>query len=260
LFAAAVATIITCAVAAPFELLRVRSMGLVEPQKWNDVMKDFLEEKLTTNNNGDDDDMADFDMKTLDLKDYTPLWAGFGPTTSRELAFGIPKFLVFDIVAKAFTGLINSQMGQGALPIQVGVGGAGLAISAISGAFAGIVGALVSHPADLILTRLSASKPGEAEDDSESTTSTSSSSEPDWKDILDELLSKDGGVANLFVGLAPRLVFFFLVIGLQFFLYDYVKNLLQVGSDDLSLVLDVFYAVRQGLIDPSIRQGLIDPQ
>jgi len=260
LFAAAVATIITCAVAAPFELLRVRSMGLVEPQKWNDVMKDFLEEKLTKNNNGDDDDMADFDMKTLDLKDYTPLWAGFGPTTSRELAFGIPKFLVFDIVAKAFTGLINSQMGQGALPIQVGVGGAGLAISAISGAFAGIVGALVSHPADLILTRLSASKPGEAEDDSESTTSTSSSSEPDWKDILDELLSKDGGVANLFVGLAPRLVFFFLVIGLQFFLYDYVKNLLQVGSDDLSLVLDVFYAVRQGLIDPSIRQGLIDPQ
>jgi len=66
-------------------------------------------------------------------------------------------------------------------------------------------------------------------------------------------------VANLFVGLAPRLVFFFLVIGLQFFLYDYVKNLLEVGSDDLSLVLDVFYAVRQGLIDPTIRQGLIDP-
>jgi hypothetical protein len=39
------------------------------------------------------------------------------------------------------------------------------------------------------------------------------------------------------------------VIGLQFFLYDYVKNLFQVGSDDLSLVLDVFYAVRQGLLE-----------
>ena len=42
LAAATVATIITCAVAAPFELMRVRSMGLVEPQKWkfpNDVSK-----------------------------------------------------------------------------------------------------------------------------------------------------------------------------------------------------------------------------
>ena len=28
---------------------------------------------------------------------------------------------------------------------------------------------------------------------------------------------------------------------------DYVKNLFQVGSDDLSLVLDVFYSVRAGL-------------
>ena len=75
--------------------------------------------------------------------------------------------------------------------------------------------------------------------------------EVDWKDIVKELLAKEGGAANLYVGLAPRLVFFFLVIGLQFFLYDYVKNLLEVGSDDLSLVLDVFYAVRQGLIEQS---------
>jgi hypothetical protein len=74
-------------------------------------------------------------------------------------------------------------------------------------------------------------------------------SDTDWKDIIKELLGKEGGAANLFVGLTPRTVFFFLVIGLQFFLYDYVKNLLEVGSDDLSLVLDVFYAVRQGLVD-----------
>ena len=161
---------------------------------------------------------------------------------SRELAFAIPKFLAFDIIAKAITGLINSQLGEGALPIQVGVGGAGLAVSAFSGACAGIAGAFVSHPADLILTRLSASSKSEVE---------GAKDEVDWKDIVKELLAKEGGVANLYVGLAPRLVFFFLVIGLQFFLYDYVKNLLEVGSDDLSLVLDVFYAVRQGLIEQS---------
>lgn len=37
-------------------------------------------------------------------------------------------------------------------------------------------------------------------------------------------------------------------LGLQFFLYDYIKTLLDVGTDDLTLVLDVFYAVRQGLL------------
>jgi Mitochondrial carrier protein len=241
LLAATVATIITSAAAAPFELLRVRSMGLVEPKPWPEVMKEFLKEKLSLD--------KDFDLELKDLKpqDVKPLWQGFGPTASRELAFAIPKFLAFDIIAKLITGTLNSQLGPGALPIQVGVGGTGLAISAFSGALAGIAGAIVSHPADLILTRLSASRRSSVSDGE-----TGSQEDLDWKDIVKEILSKEGGAANLFVGLVPRIVFFFLVIGLQFFLYDYVKNLLQVGSDDLSLVLDVFYAVRQGLVDSAI--------
>lgn len=121
--------------------------------------------------------------------------------------------------------------------MQVGAGTVGLAISAISGAIAGIAGAIVSHPADLILTLTSASK-GEHDDD-----------DKDWKAVVQELIGQEGGIANLFVGFPARASFFFMVIGLQFFLYDYVKNLFQVGSDDLSLVLDVFYAVRQGLMD-----------
>ena len=258
LLAATVATIITCAVAAPFELLRVRSMGLVEPQQWTTVAKGFLEEKIDKEKQTGESATheEEFDLKSLAPKDYVPLWAGFGPTTSRELAFAIPKFLAFDLIAKGIVGLINSQLGQGALPIQVGVGGAGLAISAFSGACAGLAGAFVSHPADLILTRLSASsKPSVDGEEAPLANGTiveeEDAAEPNWKDIVKELLAKEGGVANLYVGLAPRMVFFFLVIGLQFFLYDYVKNLLEVGSDDLSLVLDVFYAVRQGLIEQS---------
>ena len=65
---------------------------------------------------------------------------------------------------------------------------------------------------------------------------------------MKDLVSQDGGIANLFVGLDARSVFFFLLIGLQFFLNDYVKNLFQVGSDDLNLVLDVFYAVQTGFV------------
>ncbi len=265
LAAAAVATVITCAAAAPFELMRVRSMGLVEPQKWTTVTKDYIKEKMesdetngaiaNTSNEKSKDEDGEIDFKALAWKDYIPLWAGFGPTTSRELAFAIPKFLAFDIIAKAITGLINSQLGEGALPIQVGVGGAGLAVSAFSGACAGIAGAFVSHPADLILTRLSASSKASTNEIVDIATNgtivEALKEEPNWKDIVKELLSKEGGVANLYVGLAPRMVFFFLVIGLQFFLYDYVKNILEVGSDDLSLVLDVFYAVRQGLIEQS---------
>lgn len=166
-----------------------------------------------------------------------PLWGGFPPTLSRELPFAIAKFLAFDLIANAIVGVVNAQAAEGALPVQVGAGTIGLAISAIAGAFAGIAGAAVSHPADLILTLSSASKKDDGEE------------EKDWKQVVEEIISQDGGIANLFVGFGARSAFFFMVIGLQFFLYDYVKNLFQVGSDDLSLVLDVFYAVRQGLMD-----------
>jgi hypothetical protein len=167
-----------------------------------------------------------------------PLWGGFPPTLSRELPFAIAKFLAFDFIANALVGAVNAQAAEGALPVQVGAGTVGLTISAISGAIAGIAGAIVSHPADLILTLTSASKGDDNEEE-----------DKDWKQVIQELISQEGGIANLFIGFPARASFFFMVIGLQFFLYDYVKNLFQVGSDDLSLVLDVFYAVRQGLLE-----------
>jgi hypothetical protein len=146
----------------------------------------------------------------------------------------VTKFLVFDLAAGNIADFINNSNMMGSdTKIQVGVGTAGLLLSAFSGALAGIAGAFVSHPADLILTLTSASsRPGE---------------EKDWRAIVRELLSSDGGALNLFAGFPARAVFFFLVIGAQFFLYDYVKTLLEVGTDDLTLVLDVFYAIRQGL-------------
>lgn len=146
----------------------------------------------------------------------------------------VVKFLTFDLIAQTIVDYLNSQSGDGSLPIRIGVGLLGLTISAASGAVAGIAGAIVSHPADLILTKTSAG-------------TENNEPKPDWKDVVKELLAQDGGPANLFVGLPARATFFFLVIGLQFFLYDYVKNVLNVGQDDLSLVLDVFYAVRAGL-------------
>lgn len=234
LLAAGIATVVTAAAASPLELLRVRSMGLIEPKKWTRVLQDFINKDKTVL-----EPTEELDLRTLKPRDILPLWAGFSPTLSRELPFAIAKFLIFDLFAKTIISFLNSQIGQGALPVQVGVGPIGLAVSAISGAVAGIAGAIVSHPADLILTKTSSSS------------RTSSSSSSDWRAVVKELIGQDGNYGNLFLGIGARSTFFFLVIGLQFFLYDYVKNLFQVGSDDLNLVLDVFFAVRAGLVPPT---------
>jgi len=191
-------------------------------------------------------DDEEFKLSNLDIKDLLPLWSGFAPTLSRELSFAIPKFVVFDVLSRTIVDFVNSQTLEGALPLQVGAGPAGLAVSAVAGAIAGVAGAVVSHPADLILTYTSVSKKSNEVSDSDTR---ESAAPPGWVGVVKELLSREGGVANLFIGLPARGIFFFLVIGLQFFLYDYVKNLFQVGTDDLSLVLDVFYAVREGLVN-----------
>ena len=180
-----------------------------------------------------------FDWQELrEPRDWFPLWSGFAPILSRELPFAVVKFLTFDLIATSTITFINNQIGDGALPVQIGVGPLGLGVSAGAGAIAGIAGAVVSHPADLILTKTS----------SANRNADGKKEKVDWRDVVKDLISQPGGLANLFVGLPARSTFFFLVIGLQFFLYDYVKNIFQVGSDDLSLVLDVFYAVRAGLI------------
>lgn len=238
LAAAGVACVVTSAAAAPFEVLRVKSMGLVQSSGWKEVLRQFIVEKkgtqLALDGNGE------LDLTKLKARDVLPLWSGFAPTVSRELPFAVTKFLAFDIVAKVLLDFVNSGLDEGAIPVQVGTGSTGLAVSAIAGALAGVAGAFVSHPADLILTLTSAKTKNDDRNVQES---------PDWKAIVKDLLDKDGGISNLFLGLPARSIFFFLVIGLQFFLYDYVKNVFEVGSDDLSLVLDVFYAVRQGLVE-----------
>lgn len=258
--AAALACVITSFAATPFEMIRVQSMGKVEAQGWTEVLANFLAEKRSTRStstfrggagaipapkpevSGDK-----FKLKDIKKDDLKPLFSGFAPIVSRELPFAITKFLVFDLLAKTIVALLNSQ-GNLVEPVQVGVGPTGLAVSAVAGAVAGIAGAIISHPADLILTLQSSSAKSEGSDkdgEEEETKST------DWRPLVKELLEKDGGVANLFVGLPARALFFFLVIGLQFFLYDFVKGLFNVSSDDLTLVLDVFYAIRRGLVEGS---------
>jgi hypothetical protein len=199
--------------------------------------------------------------RSLHWNNVSRLWEAFPKVVSRELPFAVVKFIAFDFSANSIIALLNFAQipilsGQ---QIQVGSGTIGLIVSAIAGAMAGIAGAVVSHPADLILTLTASSSAAKNEpvaqhDNQSSTGSTTGAtinSTEDWLSLVQELLNKEGGIANLFVGLPTRALFFALVIGLQFWLYDYVKILLQVGSDDLLLVLDVFYAIGKSLIGGS---------
>jgi len=266
--AAALACVITSFAATPFEMIRVQSMGKVEAKGWTEVLADFLADKRsarsTSTFRGGTGTIpaspktavsgAEFKLKEIKKDDLQPLFSGFAPIVSRELPFAITKFLVFDLLAKAIIALLSTQ-GGATEPVQVGVGPTGLAISAVAGALAGIAGAIISHPADLILTLQSSSVESGSGSSADGGTNTSSkdgegeTKSADWRPLVKELLEKDGGIANLFVGLPARALFFFLVIGLQFFLYDFVKGLFNVSSDDLTLVLDVFYAIRQGLVE-----------
>jgi len=234
LVAAGFATLLTCLAGSPFEILRVRSMSMVESEPIATVFNSFIEENRARKKGVQPAIESSTDTRRFELSDVKPLWSSFNPIVARELPFAVTKFLVFDLAASTIASAINSSGALGDTEIQVGVGTAGLTLSALSGAIAGIFGAFVSHPADLILTLTSASSRG--------------GDSKNWQEIVRELLNEDGGVLNLFAGFPARAVFFFLVIGLQFFLYDYVKVLLNVGSDDLTLVLDVFYAVRKGLV------------
>ncbi|KAL7534403.1 hypothetical protein ACHAXR_005842 [Thalassiosira sp. AJA248-18] len=238
LAAAGLATLLTCAAGAPFEILRVRSMSQLEDEGVKAVFDSFVEQNRQQRREGTVPislaSSSQSETLSLQLEDIKPLWSSFNPIVSRELPFAVTKFFVFDLAAGSIADLINGSHVLGDNKIQVGVGGLGLLLSAFAGALAGIAGAAVSHPADLILTLTSASSREEGET-------------KDWRMIVQELLDADGGILNLFTGFPARSVFFFLVIGLQFFLYDYIKTLLDVGTDDLTLVLDVFYAIRQGL-------------
>lgn len=96
-----------------------------------------------------------------------------------------------------------------------------LLVSLAGGTLGGISAAVVSNPADATVTEMKKAKsdisPGEA-----------------FQMLLDQ-----GGPTRLLAGLNLRMVFYSLIVSLQFLVYDAVRFALGIGSDDLKLYLDV---------------------
>ena len=96
-----------------------------------------------------------------------------------------------------------------------------LLVSLAGGTLGGFAAAVVSNPADATITEMkkAKSKIGPLE--------------------TAQLLLEEGGPPRLFTGVALRMVFYSLIVSLQFLVYDTIRFTLGIGADDLKLYLDV---------------------
>jgi solute carrier family 25 phosphate transporter 3 len=99
-----------------------------------------------------------------------------------------------------------------------------LFVSLIGGTLGGIAATIVSNPADVVVSELKKAKtdlsPSEAV----------------------ELLIERAGIAAFAKGIQLRMIFYSLLVSLQFLFYDAIRIALGVGSDDMKLYLNVLGA------------------
>jgi hypothetical protein len=120
----------------------------------------------------------------------------------RELPFAACKFLVFELVRNELYEIF---------PLAGEGGSSGLLVSLVAGMAAGIAGAVVSNPADAILTRL------------KTQSAATGGAEVSWQEVVRDMQGEPGGLSNLLRGLGLRALFFGSSIALQFLTYDYFK-------------------------------------
>lgn len=99
-----------------------------------------------------------------------------------------------------------------------------LLISLIGGTLGGIAATIVSNPADVVVTEMKKAK-----------------SDMSMLEAVDILLQR-AGPAAFAKGMQLRMVFYSLLVSLQFLLYDAIRIALGVGSDDMKLYLNVLGA------------------
>lgn len=108
-----------------------------------------------------------------------------------------------------------------------------LLVSLAGGTLGGITAAIVSNPADATITEMKKAR-----------------SDISATEAFQILLEK-GGPPRLLTGLPLRMVFYSLIVSLQFLVYDAVRFALGIGSDDLKLYLDVLGGALQEIGGPA---------
>jgi hypothetical protein len=187
----------------------------------------------------------------------TPAGLASRPPTPRWLAqipYAAARFIVFDLASRALTD---------ALP-PLDEGGA-LAVSLAAGALAGAAASLVTHPLDTVVVRVCegsseapSGEPSFAPD--AGSASTDGRGAGDESDELCELpdgpdglagfvaslikIGKEEGIGALFAGATTRAVYIATLSAVQFFLYEWAKQLLRVSRPDLELFFDVLSGLK----------------
>lgn len=100
-----------------------------------------------------------------------------------------------------------------------------LLVSLVGGTLGGIAATIVSNPADVVVSELKKSK-------TEMTA---------WEAV--ESLIERSGLSVFATGMKLRMIFYSLLVSLQFFLYDSVRIALGVGTDDVSMELYLLFHV-----------------
>ena len=131
---------------------------------------------------------------------------------AKQVPYAAVKFTIFDLTTEYLYRLY--PMAQEDLKLSLG-------ISLVGGVLAGIAAAIVSNPADAVISELKKAK-----------------SDLSPQEAFQALLDR-AGIPALFKGLSIRMVFYSLTAAFQFLIYDGVRFSLGVGPDDLRLYLDV---------------------
>ncbi|KAI9821433.1 MAG: hypothetical protein M1826_000669 [Phylliscum demangeonii] len=124
------------------------------------------------------------------------LYKGLGPLWARQIPYTMMKFASFETIVEMIYGYLPRQKSDYGKFVQTNV-------SFVAGYLAGILCAIVSHPADVMVSKLNASrKPGEA------------------LSAVVGRIYRDIGFVGLWNGLPVRIVMLGTLTGLQWLIYD----------------------------------------
>ena len=140
------------------------------------------------------------------LKEEGPLrgfYSGFGPILMKQVPYTMAKFAVQGAAAQRLAAMTGSELAECK-------GAKKLVISLTSGVIAGVASAIISHPADTLLSKVNKAGAG---------------GEGSIMTRLGRIASEIGIVNLCMVGLGPRCVMIGTLTAGQFLLFDIVMDL-----------------------------------
>ncbi|KAI8807476.1 mitochondrial carrier domain-containing protein [Cladochytrium replicatum] len=129
-------------------------------------------------------------------------YSGFGPILFKQIPYTMAKFVMYEQASETIYGAITT-------PKEQLSASATTAVNLSSGLFSGFCAAIVSQPADTLLSKINKNRNAEGTVSSRLYT-----------------MAKQLGVRGLFVGLGPRIVMVGSLTAFQFAIYDSIKRAL----------------------------------